>query len=105
MVVLVRQQLKQLNVKIQRAAEYAYRCAQESYESYAGLHGVQDLNDVALENFEKDLEELTEEELIELDELYSDVIENDIFYSAEEYDETIETHLDAMEEGGVIEIQ
>lgn len=50
------------------------------------------------------MEELTEEELIELDELYSDVIENDIFYSAEEYDETIETHLDAMEEGGVIEI-
>lgn len=86
------------------AEEYAYTCAQESYESYAGLHGIQDLNDVAQEYFDKDLDNLTEKELVEVDELYSEVIENDIFYYVEIYNEANDTHLEAMEEGGLIEI-
>lgn len=86
------------------AEEYAYRSAYESYESFAGLHGLLDLSDVAQEYFDKDLDNLTEEELVEVDELYSEVIENDIFYYAETYNEANDTHLEAMEEGELIEI-
>ena len=61
------------------AEEYAYEQAKDSYESYAGFRGIQDLNDVAREYFDKDLDGLSEAELIAVDQYYFEVIENDIF--------------------------
>lgn len=86
------------------AEEYAYEQAKDSYESYAGFHGIQDLNDVAREYFDKDLDGLSEAELIAVDQYYFEVIENDIFYYAEEFDDTNDVHLEALKEGGIIEI-
>lgn len=80
------------------AEEYAAMCAREIYESYAGMHGVTDLKDVAWEEFCKGLEELTIKELEAVEEIYEEVISEDTSSFVEKFDETNECHLEAMEE-------
>lgn len=86
------------------AMEYASVCARESYESYAGLHGVTDLKEVAWEEFCKEIEELTDEEQEIVEERYEEIISDNTSFFVEKFDETNEHHLEAMEEGGLIEI-
>lgn len=81
------------------AEEYAAMCARETYESYAGLHAVTDLKEIALEKFCKELEDLTIKELEAAEEMYEEVISEDTSFFVEEFDETNEWHLEAMEDG------
>lgn len=73
------------------AENFAYEMARENYYAYEGLHGVRDINDIALEDFDvEDLNEVLENNKTlynEIEIAYSEEIENQLSYSAEEISE------------------
>lgn len=81
------------------AEEYATMCAREIYESYADAHWAINLKDIAWKEFCKELEELTDKEQEIVEERYEEIISEDASSFVEEFDETNECHLEAMEEG------
>ena len=66
------------------AIRYAYESAVEDYMSYEGYHGIPGLNDIANEMFNKEFDELSEDEQEAVEEEYDQTIESWIDYSAEE---------------------
>ena len=73
-----------------RAMDMAYEAAVENYESYEGLHGIMNREDVA--------EEFGLEDEDEIDEAYIEERENTISYSAEELDLENDEHAYLYEE-------
>jgi hypothetical protein len=84
---------------LEAAEKYAYEKAIEDYESYEGLHGILDMDDIANE-YNLDPEE--DEEEIEV--LYLEERENSISYSAEEFDLSNDYHKDLFEHKEVYEV-
>lgn len=79
---------------IEEAEREAYERAIEDYHSFAGLHGVRSMEQVAEEMFgdpwsgdDYDLDTLTEEELAEVEEEFNAIIEEEISYGAVEITE------------------
>lgn len=66
------------------AMKYAYESAVEDYLSYEGYHGIPGLNDIADEMFNKEYDDLSEDEKAAVGEEYDQTIESWINYSAEE---------------------
>ena len=68
------------------AMEIAYHWAYEDYESYAGYHGVLSLEDIMRDLFgeEAEWDELSDEQVAEVEDAYYEEIENTIYYSAKE---------------------
>ena len=67
------------------ADNFAYTCAIENYESYAGMHGIVDIDQLAEEEYGcADIEELDEDSLITLYQKYNEIIEENIDYGYEE---------------------
>lgn len=67
----------------EEAEEDACICAHEIYESYEGLHGLKDYYDCEITYCEENdikREDLTEENYEEIDNIYSDEVENWIDY-------------------------
>lgn len=73
-----------------RAMDMAYEAAVENYESYEGLHGIMDREDVA--------EEFGLEDEDEIDVAYMEERESCLDYNAEELDLTNEVHREMYEE-------
>ena len=80
---------------------WAYSMAVDDYHSYEGYHGVMSEADVA-EELGLDLE--NENDLFTIEEAYCDLIENEIFYGVEEFDETNDMHTGALDEYGIFKI-
>ena len=66
------------------AEQDAYQYAIEEYESYAGLHGIRSLNDIAEE---EDLDLDDERDLREAEEIYNEDLESWIDFYVEEVKE------------------
>ena len=66
------------------AEQDAYQYAIEEYESYAGLHGIRSLNDIAEE---EDLDLDDERDLKEAEEIYNEDLESWIDFYVEEVKE------------------
>jgi uncharacterized protein with von Willebrand factor type A (vWA) domain len=66
------------------AVHYAYESAIEDYNTYEGYHGIPNLNDIADEMFNREYEELSEDEKEAVEEEYEQTVESWIDYSAEE---------------------
>ena len=79
-------------------AVYAYEKAIEEYQSYEGLHGIMDIEEVC-EEF--GIEDINSEEA---EIAYQEERESWLSYSAEEYDEENDEHVSALEEFGVWEV-
>ena len=72
------------------AWEHAHQCAISNYQSFEGYHGVMDLDDVKEEyEIEDDEEALSQ---------YEQEVENTIYYSAIEFDESNEEHMNCLHE-------
>ena len=80
------------------AENYAYEKAIEEYESYEGLHGILNKEEVCeewgIEDVDSDEAEVA----------YREEREGQLNYLAEEYDEENDEHISALEEFGVWEI-
>jgi hypothetical protein len=83
---------------LDRASSFAYEKAIEEYETFEGLHGILDINDVCEEQGIDDIES------DEAWEAYREEREYCLEYFAEEFDETKDEHVSALEEFGVWEI-
>lgn len=70
---------------LKEAENYARECAIEEYQSYEGLHGIRDWDEIRDECDSDD----------EADDIYYGEVESSIDYGAELYDETNEDHVDA----------
>lgn len=66
------------------AVHYAYESAIEDYNTYEGYHGIPNLNGIADEMFNREYEELSEDEKEAVEEEYEQTVESWINYSAEE---------------------
>lgn len=77
---------------LKEAEETAWEYARDDYESYAGLHGIPSVEEVAEELFGKEWDDLSEEERDEAWSEYEDGKESWIDYSAIEitYEEYLE---------------
>lgn len=73
------------------AEEWAYQNSIESYDSYAGLHGIMSIEDIMEE---EDVDYETAEEI------YAEYRENEINYNAEVFDENNEYHSAILEDQG-----
>ena len=80
------------------AENYAYEKAIEEYQSYEGLHGIMDIEEVCEEFGIEDVASA------EAEIAYQEERESWLSYSAEEYDEENDEHVSALEEFGVWEI-
>ena len=65
------------------AIKLAYELAKEDYHMYEGYHGVQTLEDIAIDLFGSN-DDLTEDQWQEAEDNYNETIEGTIDYSAEE---------------------
>lgn len=84
-----------IEAKDLKAAEhYAYDCAVNDYESYEGLHGVMDIDDVCAEY---NIEDRNSSEAWDA---YIEERENNINYEAIEFDSDNEEHRDLLEYSG-----
>ena len=70
---------------LREAEDYACERAIEEYQSYEGLHGIRDWDEIRDECDSDD----------EADDIYHGEVESSIDYGAEPYDETNEDHVDA----------
>ena len=68
----------------EEAAEYAYECALEVYDSYEGLNGLPSMQDIADEN---DLDLDNSEDQIIAQEMYNEEVEGWLDYYVEEDEE------------------
>ena len=80
------------------AEDYAYQSAIVDYESYEGLHGIMDIDDVCED---RDIEDRDSEEAWDA---YQEERESQLNYEAIEFDETNEEHKDLLEYATVYEI-
>ena len=73
------------------AENYAYEMAVEDYHSFEGLHGIRDINQIAEEDFGvEDIDEVYDNDRSlynDIEIAYSEEIESNISYSAEELTE------------------
>ena len=74
------------------AWEHAHQCAIANYQSFEGYHGIMDLDDVKEEYEIEDEEEAFYQ--------YEQEVENTIYYSAIEFDESNEEHVDCLHAQG-----
>lgn len=78
----------------QKAIEYVYESAIESYQSFEGFHGTRSWKEIA-----EDVGALeTNTNTDEIDILYNEEVENDIHYSVEEFDYQNEEHMSVLRE-------
>ena len=75
----------------EEAEKEAYRLAADNYESYAGLHGIPSIEEIAKDTFDMPFSELTEDEVYDVELEYYEQMESWLSYSAteitkEEYD-------------------
>ena len=90
-----------INADNLEAAElYAHESAIESFTSFEGMYGNLTLEEFAEEN---DYDNFCSIDCVEE---YAEYVEGEIFYSAEEYNENIEQHSDALEDnnGKIFEV-
>lgn len=80
------------------AEKYAYECAIVDYESYEGLHGIMDIDDICEEY---GIEDRNSDEALNA---YQEERESQLDYAAIEFDETIEEHKDLLEYVTIYEI-
>ena len=76
----------------QSALKFCYDSAVEERESYEGLHGIRSFEQIA-EDMGYIGEEMSPDEILDVDELYQEEIEGDIFYNIVPFDESNEEHL------------
>ena len=66
---------------------YAYEQAIEEYESFEGLRGIRDMNEIAEEDYDVSLDEADEATYDEIEQVYFDERESQLEYWAEEITE------------------
>jgi hypothetical protein len=80
------------------ADRYAWQCACETYDNYAGMHGIQDRDDIAeemVENGEYDsVDDVPDDEI---EQAFSDERESWLNYNAEIFDENNEEQIGDLE--------
>ena len=71
------------------AYEAAYQLAVEDYESYEGLHGIRSMGDIAVEDFDIELDDVDYESSLytDIETAYDEERESQLEYSAEEISE------------------
>lgn len=75
---------------------FLYENAIECYQSFEGLHGIRGCGEIAIEDFDIELDMANEEVLELIEEVYNEEIESDIEYSFEPFDENNEEHMDTL---------
>ena len=79
------------------ALKFCYDSAVEDRDSYEGLCGIKTWADIA-ENEGFTVGGMSQPEISETDDLYTDAIENDIIYNVVPFDINNEEHLEALKE-------
>ncbi len=72
---------------LDEAETAAYHAAIDEYDSYEGLHGVRSMQDIAIEDFDTELDEADEMTYNDIEIAYTEEKEDTISYSAEEITE------------------
>ncbi len=80
-----------------KALNWCYESAVEERESYEGLHGIRSFKQIA-EDEGYNLEEMSPDEGLEIDELYQEEIESDISYNIIPFDESNKEHMRVLHE-------
>lgn len=80
-----------------KALNWCYESAIEERESYEGLHGIRSFEEIA-EDEGYIPEDMSPDETLELDELYQEEVESEIFYSIVPFNESNEEHMRVLRE-------
>lgn len=72
---------------LDEAETAAYQAAIDEYDSYEGLHGVRSMQEIAIEDFDIELDEADEMTYNDIEIAYTEQKEDTISYSAEEITE------------------